>query len=108
MALIRDIGYKMENFKVLNKNPQTNNMNQTKGSGKKDNEEGNKKWGHSEISTHWKKKSVELKGIWKEILNERKKVKMYLKYDNGPHKWYEWFAKEPITTKTIAKIKEIP
>ena len=108
MALIRDIGHNLENFKVLNKNPQTNNTNQTKGSGKKDNESGNKKRGRSEISIDRKEKSVELKAISKEILDERKKANMCLKCGKGPHKWQKCFAKEPITTKTVPKIKGVP
>ena len=94
---------------MCNRNPQTNNPNQTKGSGKKDNESGIKKRGCSKISTDQKEKSVELKGIsnLKEILDERNKVNMHFKCGNGPHKWYKCLTKEPITTKTLPKVEGI-
>ena len=107
MALIRDIRHNLENSKVLNKNSQTNNRNQTKEADKNDNESGNKKRAHSEITTDRKEKTVELKGISKEILDERKKANMCLKCGKGSHKWYECFAKEPITTKTVPKVKGV-
>jgi hypothetical protein len=109
MALLRDIGHNLENFKLFNKiqhnHPQKENTNK-KGNG---NGNGNgKKRGRTEISTDRKERSVELKGISKEILDERQKAKMCLKCGKGPHKWFECFAKEPITTRTVPKVKGVP
>ena len=33
---------------------------------------------------------------------------MCLKRGKGPHKWWECFSKQPVTTKTIPKKKGIP
>ena len=32
---------------------------------------------------------------------------MYLKCGKGPHKWYECFSKQPVTTKSVPKKKGI-
>ena len=99
MALIRDIGHNLENYKVLNKTQQAQPQKDNKGNKNTGNQNSwkneNGKRGQSEISTDSKDKSVELKGISKEILDERKKANMCLKCGKGPHKWFECFAKEP-------------
>ena len=77
MALIRDIGHNLENYKVLNKTHQSQPQKDNKGNKNTGNQNSGKnengKRGRSEISTDRKDKSVELKGISKEILDERKK-----------------------------------
>jgi len=112
MSLLRDIGHSLENFRALNKTQQSHPQKENKGFQNNGNRNGNKnengKRGRGEISTDWKEKSVELKGIPADIIAERKKANMYLKCGKGPHKWFECFAKEPITTKTIPKKKGIP
>ena len=60
------------------------------------------------MTTDRKDKSVELKGIPSDILEERKKAEMCLKCGKGPHKWFECFSKQPVTTKTVPKKKGIP
>ena len=60
------------------------------------------------MTTHRKDKSVKLKGIPLDILKERKKAEMCLKYGKGPHKWFECFSNQPVTTKTVSKKKGIP
>ena len=60
------------------------------------------------MTTDRKDKSVELKGIPSDILEERKKAEITLKCGKGPHKWFECFSKQPITTKIVPKKKGIP
>ena len=60
------------------------------------------------MTTYRKDKSVELKGIPADILEERNKAEMCLKCGKGPHKWFECFSKQPVTTKTVPKKKGIP
>ena len=60
------------------------------------------------MTTDRKDKSAELKGILADILEEQKKGDMSLKCGKGPHKWYECFSKQPVTTKTVPKKKGIP
>ena len=66
-----------------------------------------KKRKRSEMTTYRKDKSVELKGIPADILEERNKAEMCLKCGKGPHKWFECFSKQPVTTKTVPKKKGI-
>ena len=101
----------METFKYLSK-PQQNNTSQPQkgfqnGNGNPNPNTG-KKRGRKEISTDRKEKSVELKGIPDDIIADRKKADMCLKCGKGPHKWYECWAKAPVTTRTVPKKKCIP
>ena len=108
MALIRDIGHSLENFKTLNKMNHDHHPKSHKNS--HDSRQGNagKKRKRSEMTTDRKDQSVELKGIPAHILEERKNAEMCLKCGKGPHKWYECFSKQPVTTKTVPKEKGIP
>ena len=60
------------------------------------------------MTTDRKDESVQLKGIPMDILEERMKAEMCFKCGKGPHKWYECFSKQPVTTKTIPEKKRIP
>ena len=108
MALIRDIGHSLENFKTLNK---MNNDHHPK-SHNNSHDSWQDKWGkkrkRSEMTTNRKDKSMELKGIPSDILEERKKAEICLKCGKGPHKWFECFSKQPVTTRTVPKKKGIP
>ena len=114
MALLRDIGHNLENFKILNKShqdpkPQNKNGYQNKGNNNSNTGgQRGKKRGRTEISTDRKERSVELKGIPDDIIAERKKAEMCLKCGKGPHRWFECFAKNPITTRTVPKKGGIP
>ena len=114
MALLRDIGHNLENFKMLNKTnhdpkPKTQNgyqnrsNNNNTGGGQR-----GKKRGWGQISTNRKDHAVELKGIPEDIIAERKKADMCLKCWKGPHKWFECYAKNPIMTRTVPKEGDIP
>ena len=94
MALIRDIGHSLENFKTLNKMNHDHHPKSHKNSHDNRQEKSGKK------TTDRKDKGVELKGIPVDILEERKKADMCLKCGKGPHKWYECFSKQPVTTRT--------
>ena len=111
MAMLRDIGHNMETFKYLSK-PQQNNASQPQKGFQKGNGNPNpntrKTRGRKEISTDRKEKSVELKGIPDDIIAERNNADMCLKCGKGPHKWYECWAKAPVTTRTVPKKKGIP
>ena len=108
MALIRDIGHSLENFKTLNKMNQDHHPKSNKNSHDSRQDQSGKERNRSEMTTDRKDKSVELKGIPADILEERKKAEMCLKCGKGPHKWFECFSKQPVMTKTVPKKKGIP
>ena len=108
MALIRDIGHSLENFKTLNKMNHDHHLKSNKNSYDSRQDKSGKKRKRSEMTTDRKDKSVELKGISVDILEERKKAEMCLKCGKGPHKLFECFSKQPVTTKTVPKKKGIP
>ena len=108
MALVRDIGHSLENFKTLNKMNNDHHPKSNKNSHDSRQDKSGKKRKRSEMTTDRKDKSAELKGIPADILEERKKADMCLKCGKGPHKWYECFSKQPVTTKTVPKKKGIP
>ena len=82
MALLRDIGHNLENFKVLNKTnhdpkPKTQNGYQNRGNNNNiGGGQRGKKRGQGQISTDQKDRAVELKGIPNNILVERKRADM--------------------------------
>ena len=104
IALLRDIGHNLENFKILNKlhqDPKPQNKNGYQNKGNNNTNTGGqrgKKRGRTEISTDRKERSVELKGIPDNIIAEKKKAEMCLKCGKGPNRWFECFTKNPITT----------
>ena len=63
----------------------------------------NRKRGRSEISPNQKDKSIELKGILDDIIEERPKAELYLKCGKGPHHWFKWYAKSIITNSIVLK-----
>ena len=108
MALIRDIGHSLENFKTLNKMNHDHHSKSNKNSHDSRQDKSGKKRKRSEMTTDQKDKSIELKGIPSDILEERKKAEMCLKCGKGPHKLFKCFSKQPVTTKTVPKNKGIP
>ena len=114
MALLRDIGHNLRNFKIFNKphqDPKPQNKNGFQNKGNNNSNTGRrrgKKRGNTEISTDWTEHSVELNGILKDIMAERKKAEMCLKCGKGPNKRFEYLAKNPITTWTVSKKGGIP
>ena len=114
MALLRDIGRNLENFKVLNKTnhdpkPKTHNGYQNRGN---NNNTGGgqrgKKYGQGQISSDRKDRAVELKGIPDNIIAKCKKADICLKFGIGPHKWFECYAKNPVVTRTVPKKGGVP
>ena len=108
MALLRDIGHGLENFRILNKTNSDTKLKQQGGFQNKGNNNtqggtNNRKRGRSEISTDRKDKSIELKGIPDDIIEERRKAELCLKCGKGPHRWFECYAKSPITNSTVPK-----
>ena len=108
MALVRDIGLRLENFKTLNKMNNDDHPKSDKNSHDSRQDKAWKKRKRPEMTTHRKDKSPELKGILANILEERKKADMCLQCGKCPPKWYECFSKQPVTTKTVPKKKGIP
>ena len=108
MALVRDIGHSLENFKTLNKMNNDHHAKSNKNNYDSRQDKSGKKRKRSEMTTDRKDKSAELKGIPVDILEERKKVDMCIKCVKGPHKWYQCFSKQPVTTKTVPKKKGMP
>ena len=90
-------------------NPRLRNGHQNKGN---NNDSGGgqrgKKRGQGQISTDRKDRAVELKGIPDDIFAERKKADICLKCGKGPNKWFECYAKNPITTRTVPKNGGVP
>ena len=114
MARLRDIGHSLDNLRVLNKqtnDPKPKNQNGYQNKATNNNTRGGrggKKRGQGQISTDRKDRAVELKGIPEDIISERKKADMCLKFEKGLHKWFECYAKNPITTRTVPKKDEVP
>ena len=44
-----------------------------------------------------------MKGIPDNIIEERRKAELCLKCGKRPHRWFECYAKSPITNRTIPK-----
>ena len=114
MAPLRDIGRNLKNFKAYNKpnhdpKPKTQNGYQNRGNNNntRGGERG-KKCGHGQIGTNRKDCAVELKEIQEDIIAERKTADMCLMYENGPHKWFECYAKNPVVTRTVLKKGGVP
>ena len=105
MAMLRDIGHNLENFHHL----QSQGRSQGSGSGQgrsqrngRDNKGKEEKRGKKrsrEETEEYKDRETELKGIPKNILDERKQADTCLKCGKGTHKWYECWKKEPVTSK---------
>ena len=114
MALLRDIGHRLENFRILNKqtnDPKPKNQNGYQNKGNNNNTGGGqrgKKRGQRQMRTDRKDHAVELKGIPEDIIAERKKADMSLKCGKGPHKWFKCYAKNPIVSRTVPKKGGVP
>ena len=83
MALVRDIGHSLENFKTLNKINNDPHPKSNKNSHDSRQEKSGKTRKSSEMITNMKDKSAELKGIPADILEERKMADMCLKCGVG-------------------------
>ena len=85
IALIRDNGHSLKNFKTLNNMHNDYHLKSYKNSHHSGQDESGKKRKTLEITTNRRDKSVELKGISWHILEERKKAEMCFKCGKGPH-----------------------
>ena len=114
MALHRDIGHRLENFPVLNKqtnDPKYKKQNGYQNKGNNNNTGGGqrgKQHGQGQISTDRKHCAVELKGIPEDIIAEHKKADMCLKCWKGPYKWFEYYAKNLMVSRTVPKKGGVP
>ena len=70
--------------------------------------QGGKNRGQGQISTDRKNYAVELKGIPKDIIAERKKADMCLKCGKGPNQWFECYANNRIDSRTVPKKGGVP
>ena len=127
LALLRDIGHSIEdamrsdtkrykmmggqNQKTKKEEGQSQNQGQPKGAGPKGKGKGKGKGpqektsGKLLTSKEWKERDEHLKGISKEILEERKQAKVCQKCGKGTHKWFECCTKTPVTSKVVACTK---
>ena len=114
MALLRDIGHNLKNFKVLNKTnhdhkPKTQNGYQNRGNNTNTGGgQRGKKRGQGQISTDRKDRAVDLKGIPEDIIAEYKKADMCLKCGKGPNKWFDCYANNPVVTRMVPKKGGVP
>jgi hypothetical protein len=85
-----------------NKNPDknSNTSGQSKGKGK-----GKGKGKEKKDPSERKDKEEELKGISKEVLNERAKDGNCLKCGKSGHKWFDCWCKAPVTSRVVAGAK---
>ena len=60
---------------------------------------------YGEVKEKLKEKDEELKGISKDVLDERGKDQCCLKCGKSGHKWFEFWCKAPVTTKSAAGYK---
>ena len=92
-------------------NPKPKNQNGYQNKGNNYNTRGGqrgKKHGQEQMSTDRKDCLVELTGIPEDIIAERKKADICLKYGKGPNKWFECYVKNPIRTRTVLKKGGVP
>jgi len=106
--MLRDIGHNLENFHHLqgeNKHTGEKQEKKTKKhmrGGEAPQGTGTEKKRTQKQASEWRNKDSELAGISAELLEERKKADVCLKYGKGMHKWYEYWSKSPVTTKVMA------
>ena len=81
-------------------------MFQSKGNNNTQSGKNNQKRGRSEISTDRKDKSVELKGIGDNIIEERHKAELCLKCGKEPYRCFEYDVKSLITNRTVSKTRK--
>jgi len=121
LALLRDMGHAIEDATRHRKKPQQGQQQggqqqgsqpQNKdGKGKGPNPKnpkgkgGQPAGGQSKKPREWKDEAVELKGIPKEILEERRQARKCQKCGKPNHKWVDCYTKAPVTTRTIAGTK---
>ena len=114
MALLKDIEHGVVNFRVFTNqtnDPKPKNQNWYQSKGNNNNTRGGQsghKRGQGQISTDKKDCVVELKGIPEHIIAERQMADMCLKCEKGPYKWFEYYVKNLITTRTVPKKGGVP
>ena len=122
--MLRDIGHSIEdalrsdikrykmmgghNQKAKKEEGKSQTQGQSKGAGPKGKGKGKgkrpqeKTSGKLLTSKEWKERDEHLKGISKEVLEERKQAKVCQKCGKGTHKWFGCYTKTPVTSRVIA------
>ena len=67
--------------------------------GKSKGKKGGQQKGKTQGSKDWKDKDEHLKGIPKELLEERRKADKCQKCGKGNHKWFECYSKVPVVSR---------
>lgn len=118
LSLLRDMGHAIEDA-TRHRKPKGNQQQQQgdkgqqqpqDGKGKGSNPKGKGKGGQQgagkpQKTREWKDEATELKGIPKDILEERRQAKKCTKCGKPNHKWVDCYTKAPVTTRTIAGSK---
>lgn len=109
MALLRDMGHRLEDYYRSRKVEGSSSKpeGQSSSSGKKPSKKGKersqkppgKDKGKGKATSEWKDAKEYLKGIPKDILDQRKKDEKCLRCGKGAHMWYDCHSKTPITSK---------
>ena len=108
IALFRDIGHSPRTFQVLNEQtigpkPKNNNGYHNKDSNNTPEGTRGKQRSQGHISTDRKDRAVKLQGIHVNIISEGTKADMCRRCSTGPYKWFEYYAKNPVVTRTGLK-----
>jgi hypothetical protein len=110
---LREMGHRNENWSELHGQGKKESAgpkgDKRKESGKKEfsrpqkaKKEGGNPSGGKKKEGGWKDKAVELKGIPKEVIEERAKAGKCLKCGKDNHNWYDCWHKEPVVGKVSA------
>lgn len=114
MAMLRDMGHVLEDWERHHKKSTSQggkSNGKEKGQGSKPNpaskpaDKASSSKDKPKKDSTWKDKSVELKGIGKDVLDQRAKDKLCLKCGKKNHSWFECFTKEPVTQKVASSKK---
>ena len=116
LALLRDIGPSMQDamkqsstwYKLQGGRGHKPNHSHDKEKGSKGGEKGKSKGkkggqqkGKTQGSKDWKDRDEHLKGIPKDLLEERRKADKFQKCGKGNHKWFECYAKVPVVSRVV-------
>lgn len=117
MAALRDLGHQIEEYKFRTKkssgadhhssqsNHPASQKRKREGGNLRGGEApqgGNKKPRSGGKPKEWKDREAELKGIPRDILDERASAENCLKCGKANHKWFECYTKEPVTKRVTA------
>ena len=110
IALLRDMGHRLEDFNRTRKGENvaakpegqgssSHKKNSKKGKDRSQNASTKEKEKGKGKASEWKDAKEYLKGIPKDVLDQRKKDEKCLRCGKGAHTWYECYSKAPVTSK---------